>query len=118
MSLDYSPLSRLEEQKKAFDTHFDQFRETRPEGRALQPVAHRTIAEAAFWSGARAFDDGDDMLCDQFLAFARSTSADIVKWNAWKRFAWKRRIGRTASRWLAPVAARVGIGRTAAVERR
>ena len=31
MSLDYSPARRLDEQRKAFDTHFDQFRSTHPE---------------------------------------------------------------------------------------
>jgi glycosyltransferase involved in cell wall biosynthesis len=107
MSLDYAPLRRLEEQRKAFDTHFNAYRRVRPEIASLEPLLHRTIAEAAFWGGARAFDEGDLRLSDAYLACAAATWGDINLWEPWRRFRWKRRIGRGASHWLEAVAARV-----------
>lgn len=107
MSLDYAPLRRLEEQKKAFDVHFNAYRPVRPAIAALEPILNRTIAESAFWSGVRAFDDGDVRLCDAFLACAAATWTDIGAWEPWRRFRWKRRIGPTVCRWLEMVAARM-----------
>jgi glycosyltransferase involved in cell wall biosynthesis len=107
MSVTYSPLDRLREQRRAFDIHFNAFRATRPEIAAAEPIVARTIAESAFWSGARAFDAGEDGLCRAFLAFAEETDAGIAKTAAWRRFTWKRRAGRAAVRWLAPLAQRL-----------
>ncbi len=59
MSLGYSPLRRLVEQKRAFDIHFEHQAPLSPEIVTLQDVVHRTIAESAFWSAARAFERGD-----------------------------------------------------------
>jgi hypothetical protein len=105
MSLDYAPLRRLEEQKKAFQTHFDSYRSRRPEVAAVEPLLNRTIGEAAFWSGARAFEVGAIADCDAFLAFARDMWPPIESEASWRRFRWKRRVGRGAYRWLEPVAA-------------
>ena len=107
MSRDYSPLRRLEEQKKAFDIHFNAYRRVRPEIASLEPVLNRTIAQAAFWSGARAFDDGDSRLCDAFLACASATWGDLASWEPFRRLRWKRRVGRVAARWLELGAARL-----------
>ena len=107
MSLDYPPLRRLEEQKKAFDIHFNAYRSRRPEIASFEPLLNRTIAEAAFWSGSRAFDGGDTRECDAFLSFASAVWPDIGSSAPWRRLRWKRRMGRGAYRWLAPVAARV-----------
>lgn len=107
MSLSYSPLSRLEEQKKAFDTHFDRYPSGDPRLAALQPVVHRTIADAAFWTAARAFDDGDPELCEAFLAFAAAIAPDVQQSAPWKRLRWKRRLGRTGWHYLQPLAARL-----------
>ena len=114
MSTTFSPLRRLEAQKKAFDAHFLQQQPLKPEVEALRPVVDRTIAEAAFWSAAQAFDAGDAATCEAFLAFACRTSPDIVSWDAWKRLRWKRRLGASAWRWLEPLAERArGLTRTA-----
>jgi glycosyltransferase involved in cell wall biosynthesis len=107
MSLGYSPVRRLEEQKRAFDVHFNAYRHLRPEIAALEPVLHRTIAESAFWSGARAFEDGHVSICDEFLAFASASWPGIGSWDAWRRFRLKRRVGRVGRWFLELVAARV-----------
>lgn len=104
MSLAYPPLQRLEEQKRAFAIHFDAFRTGRPEIAPLERVMRRTIAESGFWSAARAFDDGDLEGCGAFLSFAAKTSPDISAWKPWRRFTWKRRVGRAAWRMVEPVA--------------
>ena len=108
MSLSYTPVRRIEAQKRAFDTHFDQSRGVRAEIAALEPVMNRTIAQSAFWGGARAFDAGELQACDEFLALAASAWPAIVAWGPWRRFRWKRRIGRAACRWLEPIAATAG----------
>ena len=69
---------------------------------------NRTIAESAFWGGARAFDDGDSQACEDFLALAVSAWPEIVSWGPWRRFRWKRRIGRAACRWIEPIASSAG----------
>jgi len=107
MSLGYSPVRRLEEQKKAFDVHFNAYRHMRPEIVSLEPMLNRTIAESAFWSGARAFEDGHVGTCDEFLAFASATWPGIGSWDPWRRFRWKRRVGRAGFWLLEQVAARL-----------
>jgi glycosyltransferase involved in cell wall biosynthesis len=107
MSLEYSPLRRLEEQQRAFDTHFREYAPPWPQVAALERVANRTIAEAAFWSGTNAFENGDQRTCDAFLALAIGISPDIELWGAWRRFRWKRRVGASAWRWVEPVISRV-----------
>jgi hypothetical protein len=107
MSLDYAPLRRLEEQKKAFAVHFNAYRRMRPEIASLEPLLQRTIGEAAFWGGARAFDDGDVRLCDAFLACASATWGDIGSWEPYRRLRWNAASGAIGSRWLQVIAARV-----------
>ena len=106
MSLEYSPLRRLEEQKRAFDIHFNQFR-LHPAVAAFEPLLNQAIGEAGFWSAAHAFEAGDEASCHAFLAFAAATSPDVVHTPAWRRFRWKRRIGAPLWRWLRPLAARL-----------
>jgi len=107
MSLDYSPVRRIEAQKRAFDIHFAEYRATRPEIAAAEPVLNRTIAESAFWAGAVAFDAGDLRTCEEFLALAAATCPEIESWAPWRRMRWKRRVGRTAFRLIEPLAARI-----------
>jgi glycosyltransferase involved in cell wall biosynthesis len=107
MSLEYSPLRRLEEQKRAFDTHFREYAPPWPQVADFERLMNRTIAEAAFWSGTTAFENGDQRTCDAFLALAAGISPDIESWPAWRRFRWKRRVGVSAWRWLEPIITRV-----------
>ena len=107
MSLEYSPLRRLEEQKRAFDIHFDQFRH-RPEVATVEPVLNQVIGEAGFWSAAHAFEAGDEASCDAFLAFAAALWPPAVHTTAWRRLRWKRRIGGSLWRWVRPLARRAG----------
>jgi glycosyltransferase involved in cell wall biosynthesis len=107
MSLTYSPLARLREQKHAFDIHFAGYRGRRPEIAASAPTLDRTIAESAFWAGVRAFEAGDEALCDDFLAFANETNPDIRSSRSWSRFQWKRVAGRAAARLIGPLANRI-----------
>jgi len=105
MSLAFSPLRRLEEQKRAFDTHFREYAPDSPEIKHLERVATGAIAESAFWSGARAFERGDSNMCDAFLTFAVAIFPEIESLNSWKRFRWKRRMGSFASRYMEPLIA-------------
>jgi glycosyltransferase involved in cell wall biosynthesis len=107
MSLQYSPVRRLEEQYKAFDIHFDAYGHGEPETAALRPVVTRTIAGIATWSAARAFDAGDGAVCDEFLEFASRISSENESSPAWRRLQMKRWIGPTVWRRLEPVASRV-----------
>lgn len=106
MSLGYSPLQRLEEQRRAFEIHFQQQAPLAADLEALQAVANRTIAESAVWSASRVFDHGDAPGCEAFLAWAVATSPGIDTWAPWRRLQWKRRLGPTACRLIAPIAAR------------
>lgn len=106
MSLSYSPLSRLREQRRAFEIHFNAFRDKRPEIATSAPMVARAIAESAFWSASRAFDASDDAACREFLAFALETDPGIDSMPAWRRLQWKQRVGRAALRWLGPLAQR------------
>ncbi len=92
MSLGFSPLRRLDEQRKAFEEHFRQFIPVRPEIVPLRAVMRRAIAEQAFWSGVRAFEAGKRDESEAFLEFSAGVAPDIVEWKSWKRFEWKRRL--------------------------
>ena len=105
MSLGYTPLQRLLEQVRAFDIHFDR-RPLPADLAALRAVVRRTIAEAAVWSAAHAFDRGETVVADAFLGFALATSPGIESWPACRRLQWKRRVGPTAWRLLSPIAER------------
>ena len=112
MSLDYSPVRRLVEQKKAFDIHFAAFVGTRPEIAALQPVAARSIAEGALWAGALAFDNGQPTICRDFLAFAAEIHPEIESTAAWRNLRLKRLVGAPVWRVVAPLLSRVKTGLT------
>jgi hypothetical protein len=107
MSLSYSPLDRLAEQKKAFDTHFELEHVKARRFVRLQAVAHQTIAESAFWQASRAFENGHHRECDAFLAFAVATSPAIERSQHWRRLQWKRRLGRPLARVMALAASAV-----------
>src|SRR6185295_10178857 len=106
MSLSFAQLGRFEQQKKAFDAHFAQYREARPEIAHLQAVVDRTIAEAAVWSGAHAFDAGEGAACDRFLQFAAATCPGIERWGVWRRLQLKRFVPAAIWRRIAPLASR------------
>ncbi len=104
MSITYTPLQRLAEQVRAFDIHFD----SRSIGADLAPlraVARRTIAEAAVWSAAHAFDRGELAVCGSFLRFAIETSTDVRWWPPYRRVQLKRRVGPSAWRVISPLLA-------------
>jgi glycosyltransferase involved in cell wall biosynthesis len=112
MSLGFAQLGRLEQQKKAFDAHFAQYLEARPEIAAQQAIADRTIAEAAVWSGAHAFDAGDGAACEKFLRFAAATSPGIESWEVWRRLRLKRFMPAPVWRRVAPLLTRSRAAKT------
>ena len=102
MSLEYTPLDRLREQLRAFDVHFDDG--AVPWGlKPLRAVAHRTIAEAALWTAAQAFDAGEAAISDAAIEFAVWASPDIKSWPPYRRLLWKRRLGPSAWRMIGPL---------------
>jgi GT2 family glycosyltransferase len=102
LSFSYSLLGRLEEQKRAFDAHFDRDCPL-PDTDALRKRVYGTLASQAFWLGAQAFDRGDVQTCDASLAFALATDPPIGSTQAWRRLAVKRRLGTRAWSWLRPL---------------
>lgn len=118
MSLGYSPLQRLVEQARAFAIHFESQAPLPPDLIALHDVAKRTIAEAAVWSAAHAFERGDDSSCEAYLGFALSTSPAIESWDAYQRLRWKRCVGPSVWRLIAPLADRARRWSRPAPERR
>jgi glycosyltransferase involved in cell wall biosynthesis len=107
MSLDYSPVRRLVEQKKAFDIHFAAFTGTRPEIAPLQSVVARSIAEGAFWAGATAFDNGQAAICRDFLAFAAEICPELESSAPWRNLRLKRLVGAPLWRLVSPVLSRI-----------
>jgi glycosyltransferase involved in cell wall biosynthesis len=107
MSLTYSPLARLREQQRAFEIHFNEYRDSRPEIAAASPILGRTLADSAFWSGVRAFEAGHETLCDDFLSYAIEMDQAVQSSRSWWRFQWKRRAGGAASRLIGPLANRL-----------
>ena len=107
MSLTFTALQRLIEQKKAFDAHFAAHPSRLPEVAGLQQVAHRTIAESAFWLGAQAFDRGNADECQACLAFAAEICPAIASSRSWQRLRWKRWLGLAAWRRIEPLAMRM-----------
>jgi glycosyltransferase involved in cell wall biosynthesis len=102
MSLGYTPIDRLREQLRAFDVHFDST--AVPLALApLRAVAHRSIAEAALWTAAQAFDAGEVAVCDAAVEFALAASPEIKSWPPYGRLQWKRRLGPSAWRMLGPL---------------
>src|SRR5262249_50943080 len=118
MSLSFAQLGRFEQQKKAFDAHFDQYRTTRPEIAHLEAIVNRTIAEAAVWAGAHAFDAGQGDACDRFLRFAAATCPGIENWEVLRRLQWKRFIPAVVWRRVAPLVSRRRDDRTPNAEPR
>jgi glycosyltransferase involved in cell wall biosynthesis len=107
MSLQYPPVRRLEEQKRAFDIHFDSHRAEHPEIEPLAPVLARTIATSAVWAAGNAFVSGDRVLCDEFLTFGKTVWPAIDASADWRRLQVKRWIGPAMWRRIEPAAARV-----------
>ncbi|HKB10046.1 MAG TPA: glycosyltransferase, partial [Vicinamibacterales bacterium] len=118
MSLSFAQLGRFEQQKRAFDAHFVRYGAERPEIAHLQAVVDRTIAEAAVWSGAHAFDAGQGDTCDRFLRFASATCPGIETWDVWRRLQWKRFIPAAVWGRIAPLFSRTAAARTPNAEPR
>jgi hypothetical protein len=104
MSFEFSPVSRLREQKAAFATHFEQFGRRIPDLARHRARLERTLAETAFWGAAHAFEAGQPEAMREHLEFAVQTWPAIRATPAWSRFRWKRRAGRRLCALLGPLA--------------
>lgn len=96
MSLQFAPVARLREQKRAFDAHFAQRAADGSDVSRWRCLVHRTIAEAAFWGGVHAFERADHSGCAEYLEFAATVCPELTSWAPWRRLVWKRRFGRPA----------------------
>lgn len=93
MSLGYHPVQRLEEQLRAFETHLSDPAFGPPDAERYRAIVRGTIAEAAFWTGAHAFERSQDAACTEALAFAHACDANIATTPSWSRMQWRRRLG-------------------------
>jgi hypothetical protein len=66
-------------------------------------MSYSSLGSEAFWSAGRAFEHGDNARCSELLDFAVTTFPELTTRREWKRFAWKRRLGRTMWTVLRPV---------------
>jgi hypothetical protein len=107
MSYSFSPLQRLEEQLRAFETHLAESPLAAPEREKYMRLVRQTTAEAAFWSAARLFDGGHRADCTASLEFAVSCDPAITETKAWSRLQWKRRLGSRAAGLLNRMAQRL-----------
>ncbi len=107
MSLGYTPLQRLEEQLRAFETHLVESPLAPAERERCMRQVRQTTAEAAFWSAARLFDGGHRADCAEALEFAVSCDSAITETKAWSRLQWKRRLGPFAAGLLDRMSRRV-----------
>jgi glycosyltransferase involved in cell wall biosynthesis len=107
MSHGYSPLQRLEEQLRAFETHLVESPLASEERERYLRLVRQTTAEAAFWSAARLFDNGHRAECAASLAFAVSCDSSIANTKAWSRLQWKRWLGPFASGFLTRLSRRM-----------
>jgi glycosyltransferase involved in cell wall biosynthesis len=97
MSHGYHPVQRLEEQLRAFETHLSDPNYAPRDAEYYRTIVRGTIAEAAFWTGAHAFERNQDAACTEALEFARSCDENIASTPSWSRMQWRRRLGpRTA----------------------
>jgi glycosyltransferase involved in cell wall biosynthesis len=100
MSLNYSPVRRLQEQKAAFDIHFREYGRRIRDVKRLERLLRQTLGESAFWGATHAFERGDEAACQQYLDFAVSTYPEIQFGILMRRFRWKRIIGSRTCSWL------------------
>src|SRR5437762_8650422 len=100
MSHAYSPLQRLEEQLRAFETHLADSPLAPVERARYARLVRQTTAEAAFWSAARLFDSGQRAECAASLDFAVACDSAVAETKAWSRLHWKRRLGPLAAGFL------------------
>jgi len=107
MSHAYSPLQRLEEQLRAFETHLRASPLAAVERERYMRLVRQTTAQAAFWSAARLFDTGHGPECAASLQFAFSCDSAVAETKAWSRLQWKRRLGPLAAGLLDRFARRV-----------
>jgi hypothetical protein len=93
MSLGFPPLERLREQLEAFEVHFLDRSHGPADARRYRAIVRATIAEAAFWTGAHAFERRQAGRCGEALTFARTCDPKIITNPSWSRLHWKRRLG-------------------------
>jgi hypothetical protein len=104
MSCEYSLLGRLQEHKRAFDTHFEEDCPL-PDAVRFRARLYAALGAQAFWLGSRAFDHGDEQVCDAALQFAASVEPALPASHSWRRLALKRRLGARAWSMLRPLSA-------------
>jgi glycosyltransferase involved in cell wall biosynthesis len=99
MSLDYSPVKRLDEQRRAFDHHFLVACEHPGDCGAFREQMLAQIGESAFWIAARAFDEGNQPLFDEALRYATTVYPAVKDSAKYRKLFLKRAMG--AKTWAA-----------------
>jgi hypothetical protein len=103
-------LRELRERLAAFKSFFDNVGESLARFDGLRDTAKKSLAQQAFWAASRAFDQRDETLSRECLAFAVGLNPDLVGKPEWKRFQWKRRLGTHVWRFVRPVVDRLRFG--------
>src|SRR5262249_5298713 len=105
MQVEYitTALGDLRQRQAAFDILFRNWGHRIPRGDRLEKLANHKVAEAAFWAGSRAFDQGNAVRCRDLLEYALALDPDLRSRPQWSRLRWKRRLGPKLWSWLRPL---------------
>ena len=96
-------LGDLPERRRAFDVLFANYSSRLVDAKQLERTVRRRIAEAAFWTGSRAFDQGDIESFRACTDFAITCLPEIRSWSAWRHLRYKALIGQRIWRWIRPL---------------
>jgi glycosyltransferase involved in cell wall biosynthesis len=93
----------LQQRMLAFESALCGCRELVRDPAGLLRLARDSLAEEAFWSANRAFENGRGELVQELLEMAAEWDSTWRSRPAWQRFQWKRRAGSRAWRMVEPV---------------
>jgi Glycosyl transferase family 2 len=95
----------LQQRMLAFESALCGCRELLSDAEALLKMARGSLADQAFWSAHRAFDNGRGELVPELLELAAEWDSAWPSRPAWQRFQWKRRFGLRGWKMIEPVVA-------------
>jgi hypothetical protein len=93
----------LQQRMLAFESALCGCRELLSDAEGLLKMARGSLADQAFWSAHRAFENGRGELVRELLEIAAEWDSAWPSRLAWQRFEWKRRIGLRGWRMIEPV---------------
>jgi glycosyltransferase involved in cell wall biosynthesis len=107
MSVDYRHLRDFIERKAVFDSFFREYGDLIPEGKELQELSSRGLADHAFWTASQRFDEIRPDGYKQYLYFALQVYPPLRYTRRWWVFRLKRLLGPQGWSMLRPMVRRL-----------